>query len=226
MAQRLADLVSRLCADVPPLSGVPDPSQAADAVKDAVAELTDRAPAARSVTVSVQRGTAAYALPADFLRLRSISGLPAYGSLIVAAEGLIPMGGATSARDSERFTVDGGQLTISPTPAYTLTRDLAYDAAYLLDENDVYPLLSDALGRVVLLKARANALRLQATFTARQAWQYQQGDERVSKEKLSAALREQATDFDGQFAAAVARVQQGGGNGTVTPYGSRARVTL
>jgi hypothetical protein len=226
MSQRLADLVSRLEQDVPAVSGVPTSSQLADAVKDAVSTLSGQAPTFRAITLSVIKGTGTYALPADFLRLRSLAGLPRDGAVIIGSEGIIPLSGPAALPGTERVSVSGSDLVIWPTPAYTLARTLEYDAAHVLDEDERYPYLTDAQGRVALLKARANVLRLQATATARQAWTYQLGDERVSKEKLSAALQAQAREFDEQFSAALATLRSSTSGGRTSPYGTRARVEL
>lgn len=207
------------------MAGVPTPEQLEEAVKDAVSEFSGRAPILRVITLSVVKDTATYGLPADFLRLRSLAGLPREGAVVVASEGIIPLSGPLTSPSNERLSVSGETLVIWPTPAYTLDRPLEYDAAHVLDESEAYPHLTDAQGRVVLLKARANVLRLQATATARQAWTYQQGDERVSKEKLSATLLGQAKDFDTQFDEAVAKLQSGAG-GRAAPYGTRARIEL
>lgn len=227
MAQRLADLVSRLQEDVPPLSGIPSASQAQDAVQDAVSEFSGLAPVVRAITVNVVKDTSTYALPADFQRLRSFAGLPRQGSVILSSE-IIPISGPITVPLDEQVTISGSDLVIFPVPAYTLARTLTYEALHLLDEETgAYPHLTDAQGRAILLKARANVLRLQATKAAAQARQYQLGDERISKEKLSTALLEQAKEFDRQFDAAVGRLRgETGMGGRASPYGTRARVEL
>lgn len=212
--------MSRLAADVPLVGGVPDAEQAERCVRAAVDALSGAAPIPRVSTISVTPGVASYDLPADFLRMRRLTSLLRHDRVIIGGEGVIPMNAA--APTEEQVSVAGLTLTIWPTPTYTLARELHYDAGYL-EVDGAYPALTDALGRVVSLKARAEALRLQAGSTARQAWSYQVGDERVSKEKLAAALAEQANALDAQFDAQVARLLSGGGAGTVSPYGTRAR---
>ena len=212
-------LVTQLLTDVPPRGGVPDAEQLERCVRAAVDAMAALAPIPRVAAIAVVPGTASYALPADFLRLRRFAGLPRQGRVIIGGEGIIPLSAASPTE--EQISIAGGMLTIWPTPAYTLTRELHYDAGYL-EVSGAYPTLTDAAGRTVAIKARSEALRLQAGVAAREAWSYQVGDERVSKEKLAAALTEQADALDRQFAAAAASLAGEGAGGSGT-YGTRAR---
>jgi hypothetical protein len=224
MALALTTLTNRLLDDVPRVAGVPTDDQLLDAVRDAVSAYSMLVPAPRIVPLTITAGTATYAAPADILRIRRLYGMGVEQGPLITPQGILPA--PTDGWPNERVTVAAGIITITPTPAHSSVRDLDYDAIHLLDETtETYPTLSDTDGRVIILKARANVLRLQATATARQAWSYQQGDERVSKEKLSAALRDQADDLEQQFSAAVQQLQAAqSSDGRAIPYGSRARI--
>jgi hypothetical protein len=69
MSVTLADLVSRLQADVPARNGVPSPAQYEQAVEDAVEGYGLRRPMQKTSDVAVVSGTASYGLPADFVTI-------------------------------------------------------------------------------------------------------------------------------------------------------------
>jgi hypothetical protein len=204
-------LVARLRDDVPARNGVPSAGQYEQAVKDAVADYGQRRPLRKLATLSIVSGTATYSLPADFLYVISLESFASPGGVIHSAEGLIPV----SAAYSEEYYVVGTQITFEPTPQYTTTRNLRYAAGYVLDEGNECADMTDDVARVALLRAQWQALMLQANKAAQEGWQYAVGDERVNKEKLPAALREQAQGLLDRYDAAL--------TGQVGPVGSRAR---
>jgi len=195
----LADLVARLQADAPASGGVPSEAQYIRAVKDAVEDYGVRRPMQKVADVAVTSGVAAYALPADFVKLIRFESLLAQGGVLNTPAGLIPV----SATFKERVMVQGDQLVISPTPTYAATRQLWYGARHALDESEVYPLLTDTEARVVLLKAQALVLGLQANSQAGSGWRYRIGDEEVDKSKLSAGLRDQEKAKEAEYLAAL-----------------------
>jgi len=207
MTASLESLVTRLQADVPARSGAPDSSQYEQAVRDAVSDFNRRAPMEKVAMLSIVSGTAAYSLPADFVRVISLQSLTEPGGVIVSGSGLIP----TSATFRERYTIAGLTITFYPTPSYALARELWYAAGHVLDGDDAYPDMTSDVAGQVMLKAQAIALMLQANKAAQEAWSYQIGDERVSKEKLAAELRAQAQAAEQRYLQKVA----GGGVGTI-----------
>jgi hypothetical protein len=224
MAVALLDLISRLAQDVRPIDGVPSGDQVRQAIEDAAMALAESAPIVKTATIAVVGGTASYALPGDFLRMMELAGLARYGNTIVDASGIIPMNAA--APRQERVTAVGGALVLSPVPSYTMPRVLTYAAGHVLttvDGVEAYADLAATAASVLLLKARALVLSLQASDQARRAWSYQVGDQRVSKEKLSAALRAESNELRDEFARRAAGMAGAGADGKVTPYGSRAR---
>jgi hypothetical protein len=224
MAVALLDLISRLGRDVRPYNSVPSAQQVREAIQDAADALAEAAPIVKTAPIAVVRGTAAYALPADFARVVRLAGLARQGRAIIDGTGIIPMDAAITT--SERLTTAGGLLTISPTPGYTISRELTYAAGHVLttvDGQEVYADLTPQAASVLLLKAQSLVLLLQATDQARRAWSYQVGDQRTSKEKLSAALREQADALRTEFERRAAGLVGAGAGGKATPYGSRAR---
>jgi hypothetical protein len=210
MSVGLATLVARLQAAVPARDGVPSAEQYSQCVEDAVADLGAARPLTRVASLQITAGQASYELPADWQRTIRLGGLTAGGDgVVISSDGLIPVG----AGFAERLTYAGQTLTISPTPSYTLARELVYAAGYLLDEHEAYPALAADTARLVMLKAQSLALDLQANAAAQRAWKYQQGDESVDKTGLAKALREQA---DAQEKAYQTALRQ-----TVQPYGTR-----
>ena len=209
MSISLSSLSSRLQSDVPARNSVPSVEQYERAVTDAVADYSRRCPMERTTTLSIVNGTGSYALPSDFVRLVAIESLTDASGVIISDSGIIPI----SSSFKERLMVQGANLTIYPTPTYTLVRDVWYMAGHVLVDNN-YPDMGEDVAAVVMLGATAKALQWQANAAALEAWQYQIGDERVSKERLAEALRMQAQEFERQFQAAL-KSQAGA-------YGSRA----
>jgi len=208
MSIALADLVTRLQSDVPARDSVPSVTQYENCVTEAVADYARRNSLERITTISVVSGTADYDLPDDFLRMIVFEGPLSYESVIIGDEGLIPMRGAVEWE--EHVTIRAGTLTITPTPTYSQDRDLQYAAGYVLNDSDEYVYLTDEDVGVLMLLAQAKALMLQANVTAHQAWQYAIGDERVNKEKLATALREQAGRLEEQYQEEVENLGGGG----------------
>lgn len=199
MSVSLAELAERVEGAVPARGGVPDAGQYEQCVRDAVADFSRRCPMQRVATLAIVRGTAAYALPADFLRLIRIASPSAGDGVINSNDGLIPVGPTWR----ERYTIAGLTITFYPPPAYSMSRDLWYAAAHVLDDSDEYPDLGGDEAGMVLLKAQALALSLQANAVAGNAWTYQVGDERVDKTKQAESLRNQAKGLNDEYVAAV-----------------------
>ena len=210
MASR-AQLISQLQADVPQLSGWPAEAQYAQALTDAIADLGRRLPRQAWATIAIVSGTASYALPADFLRPIAFS-TPVYqDGVIIGDEGLIPVG----IRPRERWQIAGGQITITPTPAASSTRELRYAAQDVLSgDGDTYATLDAVRAQLAMLKARAIVLGLQAAKAARDAWISELGPEKVDKTKQAAELRASAAMYETQYSQALDN-QSG-------PYGTRS----
>jgi hypothetical protein len=199
MSVTLAALVARLTAAVPAQNGVPSTAQYEQCVKDAVADYGERRPNQKVTTISVVSGTAAYALPSDFLRQIQFEPLTGTDGVLISATGLIPLDSSLE----EIYTFAGGYLTIYETPSYTADRDLWYAAGHALNLSNAYPDLSDADARILLLKAQQLALDLQANVSAQSGWKYQIGDEMVDKSAMGAKLREQSGYLQKQYEDAI-----------------------
>jgi len=193
-------LISRLQSDVAARNSVPSSAQYEQAVRDAVADFSRRAPMQKVVTINVVSGTASYALPSGFSKMIRFTGAlnPQTGVLNTAA-GLIPV----DASFKEHVMVQGAQLVIYPTPLYTMARDLWYAAAYVLDGSSAYADMTDEVAAIVMLKAQALALMLQAHQAAKEGWLYSIGDESVSKVSLPDNLRNESKLADAQYLEAV-----------------------
>jgi hypothetical protein len=199
MSIPLSTLVGRLRVDVPPRDGVPSDAQYERCVKDAVTDFGQKAGRSKIGSISIVSGTAAYTLPTDFVRLIQMDSLSSDGRVINRGGGLIPM----SSGFSETWTISNGQLTFYPTPAYTMVRYFEYQAGWALDGSDNYTDMSEVEAGVLLHLARSQALTAQANIAAREAWSYQMGEARVSKERLAAELREQAKQARADYDAAL-----------------------
>jgi hypothetical protein len=200
MAISLEALVTRLQNAVPAEDGVPGDEQYEQAVEDAVADYSNRNPLRRLATLSIRSGVATYDLPADFLKIITLQSLTSQDGVIVTGAGLIPV----SNTYRERYYVTGRrQITFSPTPQYTVDRNLWYAAAHALDDGDEYPDMTDGDAAIVMLKARSLALDLQANSAAGEGWMYQVGDEKVDKRGKVENTRQAARDLEAQYLEAV-----------------------
>jgi hypothetical protein len=197
---RLSTLTARLMEAVPERSGVPSALQYQQCVEDAVSDFSRRAPVQKISAVHVVSGTAAYALPADFIKMYKVVSLLTRGPGVLNTHGgLVPFLIGTT----EKISVSGARLLIFPTPAYTLDREMWYGAAHRLDEHGDYPDLTDDLAAIVLKKAQALALLVLANKATQEAWSYSFGDESVTKTGLARDIREQAALHEEQYAADV-----------------------
>ncbi|MCL4295679.1 MAG: hypothetical protein KJ077_08125 [Anaerolineae bacterium] len=183
------------------------------AIMDAVADYSERKPLEKTATLAIVSGTASYDLPADFLRLVSLESATATDGVLISDAGLIPV----SDTFRESYTIAGGRITFIPTPQYTATKRLWYGAAYLLDGDEIYADLGREGERLVMLKAQAIALQIQANRAAQEAWQYAIGDERVNKEKLAEALAKRAKEMSDEYEAVIEK--QAGQVGLRSYYG-------
>lgn len=192
----LAELMERLSGAVPTRNGIPSAEQRQAALFEGVDALNRRAPRTKIASLAIVAGQASYTLPADLILLIKIDSLAMPDGIFISDQGLIPLppGGW-----SEQYTIIGQTITFYPTPGYSTTRQITYAAGHILDEDDQFAEMSKAEAGAVLLHAEAACLTLQANAAAQKAWSYQLGDERVSMERLSAELREQARELERQF---------------------------
>jgi hypothetical protein len=197
-------------------------NQVEQAIKDAVTDLNERTPVLKTVDLAIVAQQANYTLPADYVRLEQL-----HPGVIYA--GMVPDHPPIT---GERVVVQGGVLTIMPTPTSTYKRTLDYWAGHVLNVT-TYQTLSASDVLAVLYKAQASVLLLQANKAAQQAWSYQVGEERTSKEKLAAELRAQANGMEQQYlntltARGVQTGSKSSGAGGAPPrvYGTRARYKI
>ncbi len=190
MAATLTALKAQLIANVPQSNSLPSATQYEAAVKEAVADFGRRCPVTKVATINVVTGTASYALPSDFVRLvqfPSLKQMAQQGGVLITGAGIIPL----SNTYNERYAFRNGQLTIYPTPQYTMARYLSYAAGFPL-ATDTFTDLSDEEAAIALHKAGELILLVIADGVARQGWRYSLADESVDKTTLAANLRDQA----------------------------------
>jgi len=212
MTKSLADMVTELQEDVPAVSGVPSEAQYERAVKDAVREFSRRCGVEKSGTVAVVSGTATYDLPADFLDLIEIDNpwLPEH-DVMITATGIIPFNGVNPFE--EEISVKNLQITFTPTPAYTLTRYMEYKSAWVLDDDDAYP-LTDEEAAIVMLKAKQLCFDKLANAGAGQGFRYSVGNMSLDKSGVADGYSKRLYELQGEFLQACTEY-----NGSVTVYG-------
>jgi hypothetical protein len=169
----------------------------------------------RFATLSIVGNTAAYSLADDFLYLVRLDVPIQTAGVLHTANGLVPL----STDYDERYSITGRTITFTPTPQYTLTRNYWYAAGHELDNSSAYPYLLDEDVQILILKAQALALRIQAlslvTSGTGEIVEYAIGDERVKKGSPSSMLSTQADALEQQYLQAVSQA--------VGPGGRRAR---
>jgi hypothetical protein len=190
----LATIVARLKADVPARSSVPTDSQYEQAVKDAVADYSRRRPMQKVTELAITNGTADYTLPNDFLFVIKLEDMWSPDGVLVTNAGLVPV----SSTYEEYYTLAGLTMTFHPTPTYTTSRTLRYAAAHVLNNSDAYVNMTDDDVRILIHKAKALVLSLQARSAAisGEMAEYQIGDERVKRVPASESLKTAAA-FEG-----------------------------
>jgi len=192
MAYLLSILVARLTADVPAYNSVPSSSQYEQAVEDAIDAYGLRNPIVATETLNLVADTADYDLPVDFLeviRLRAPESADYY---------------------DEEWEIKGdGHITFYPTPDVAHDYELRYCARYMGEASDgdtEYADLTNTDARVLLLYAKALCLQMQADKAARDAWEYTEGEQRVSKVKQAEAFRGMAQQALADYERELARV--------------------
>lgn len=209
----LTGLAARLEGLAPPQNGLPNPAQYEQAVRDAVADFGIRLPRSLVGALAIVSGTAAYDLPAGFVRLIRLESpardvfRDASGLLVVPSAGLA----------EERYSISGNQIIFYPTPAYTMNRTMAYAAGYPYDQDtDTFVGLTEVHESAVLLKAQALALTLLSS-TGNGGFSYQIGDVRVDKTAATSSLATQAQTCEARYREAVAAL--------IGPVGMRSTYT-
>lgn len=200
-------LVHRLYNTIAPRDNVPEDYE--QLIIDAVNRLSQDAPLLKRGSLSVVRGTAAYTLPTDFQAMIDLPRPGTPGGLLNTDTGLVPL----STDWDEEWDIAGNQLTLTPTPSYSMSRAYRYSAAYVQADGR-YATLTENLARLALLYAQAQALTMQAAAVAGHAWKYAIGDESVDKTGQSKGLQAQTEALMSQYKDEVRKLQG---------YGSTAR---
>lgn len=193
MSIALSELIERLQEDVPADSGVPSADQYERAIKDAVRDFSRRAGQEKIWDLDVVANTATYDLPADFLSVIALQNFWSTDGVLNTPQGLIPIPSGFT----ERITTRNGQLTILPTPSYTLTRQLRYKAGWALTEgadedystDDFYEDMGEEEAGIILLKARSLAQRKKDNASSGGGYRYQVGGVSVDTTQSSSAAQ-------------------------------------
>jgi hypothetical protein len=194
----LANLLSQLQSEVPAVNSVPTTTQYTQAIKDAAAEFSRRCGLTKFAELSIVSGTAAYDLPADFLKLVMLENLAGADGVILSDAGIIPI----AADWEETYQIVNKVIKFSPTPTYTLTRDYRYKAAWILtggSGSETYADMGDDEAQVVMLKARQLATEKLSNALASSGGQYSFGAVSVNKGSGMDSLVKQVYSLQGQF---------------------------
>jgi hypothetical protein len=206
MSILLSDLVERLAADVPAEDSVPSNTQYEKAVQDAVRDFSERCGLVQIAELSIVPGTATYDLPADYLKMIALESFASADGVLISAQGIIPI----SANWEEQHTIRNGQITFTPTPTFTMAREMRYKAAWistLMDEDYTgddqdYETMSEREARIVLLKAQAIAIGKQANALSGQTLKYSLGAVSVDKGSTVDEKRKKVDSFNDEYLAA------------------------
>jgi hypothetical protein len=216
MSILLSTLVTELQGRVAARNSVPTEAQYQKAIKNAVADFSQRCSREKISTLNVVSGTASYNLPADFVKMIRLyfgSGIEVDG-VMIAPNGLIPMRGLEP-RQTEYLTYAGGQVSIYPTPDYSLERTLRYAAGWALSGVDpAYADLTETEAAMVLLKAEAECLTLKLNAEGGGVTAYRIGDESYDKSGGIQAMTVTRDTRQAEYLAACERY-----NGAQTVYG-------
>lgn len=199
----LSELVEELQNDVPAQDGVPTEAQYEKAIKDAIADFGIRAGRRKISALNIVTGTAAYNLPADFLKIIKLSGLFSQDGVLNTAAGLVPV----SADFEETHTVANRVITFFPTPTYTMQRTLTYKAGWALsadDYGDGYEDLSADEAAIAIMLAKSKAITyIENAAAGEGGFSYRQGDVSVDLSGHVAGLERSAAAWKSEYLAAV-----------------------
>jgi hypothetical protein len=196
MTKALADMIAELQEDVPAVSGVPSDAQYERAIKDAVREFSRRCGVVKNGTIVVVSGTAAYALPADFIDLIEIdNAFDPKNHIIMTSTGIIPFSEINPFE--EDHSIQNGTITFYPIPNYSMTRYFEYKAAWILETNS-YALTDDEV-RIVMLKAKQLAFDKLANASIGQGFKYTVGNMSVDKSTVGDGFSKRLYELQGEF---------------------------
>src|SRR3990172_56574 len=197
MSIALSDLIEQLQEDVPAVDSVPSDAQYDRAVKDAVRDFSRRAGQEKLAEIEVVSGSATYDLPADFLSVIAWQGWSP-DNIFNTPQGLIPV----PAGWRERINIRNGQLTIIPTPTYSMTRELRYKAGWALTEDDygdLYEDMGEEEAAIVLLKARALAQTKKDNAASTGGYKYQVGSVSVDTTSHASAAGSSGGGLESEY---------------------------
>jgi hypothetical protein len=210
----LSDLAARLQLAAPAYDDFPAEAQYAQAVKDAVGDLADRAPLSKTISLEVVAGQAEYALPEDFLFLVALERPASGDGVVFSTDGkLVPLKFGNQLQ--ETHDAAGLTLTLTPTPSFDHTRVLRYAAGHTLDEVDKYPALTEGLARAALLEAQSIVLAWQAQKVTQAAWSYTETEQRVDKQKQAAEYQARSEAAHARYLEAVENLKPAAGGHTI-----------
>jgi hypothetical protein len=197
MTKALTELVAELQEDVPAVDGIPSEAQYERAIKEAVSEFSRRCGVMKTTSISVVSGTVDYALPNDFMSAISLdSPYDVENSVMVTPSGIIAFDGANPLE--ETVTYLNGTMRIYPTPTYSTTRYLDYKAAWVLDDDENYPLTDDE-ARIILIKAKIICFEKLANASAGAGFKYSVGNMSVDKSGMADGYSKRQYELHGEF---------------------------
>jgi hypothetical protein len=206
VSKTLAELVAELKIGVEQQNSMPSDTQYEQAIKDAVRDLNPKLPYRNTTTLSIVSDTADYTLPDDFFRVIRFEN-PYYSEtdgVIVTGGGLVPVT-RLGQRVPESYTVIDGTMTLVPTPTYSTTRRLWYQAIHVL-ATDTYPNMDEQWASVMMIKARSLALSMLAGSLAQDSQgleSYRIGDVQVDKGKAIERFRKESADLHREYLRAI-----------------------
>lgn len=199
MSVTLASLVSQLQSEIPAVNSVPTTTQYTQAIKDAVHEFSRRCGVVKVSELEIVTNTAAYALPDDFLSLVMLESPAGSDGVILSDAGIIPI----EADWDETHQIQNRTIIFFPTPAYTMTREFRYKAAWILtgsSGSETYANMTTEEAQIVMIKAKGLALEKIANSTAGSGNQkYSLGAVSVDKSSGGGSLSAQVYKLHGLF---------------------------
>lgn len=189
----LANLVTQLQSEVPAVNSVPTSDQYNQAIKDAILEFSRLCGLTKRAELSIVANTAAYNLPADFLKLIWLESLVGADGVILSDAGIIPV----SSSWKEDYTIVNKVITFYPTPTYTLAREIKYKSAWVASSGD-YTTLGDDEAQIIMLKAKSICLGKQVN-AANAGVKYSLGAVSVDKGSGVESKSNKAEKLDDEF---------------------------
>lgn len=214
MSITVSDLTNRIRRNTTTYNNIPNPEQIVEFINRSLSDLADKSPHVLTTTISIVAGTATYSLPNDFHSVKSFD-MGSGGGYMIGDT----MYGSKETY-SERITITGGTLVISPTPTTNQDRTLEYYARHI-SVNGEYPYLEERYINAVIWRAITYICSAKMAEAERVAWVETEGESRIDKTGIFKSIAAEKSLAEQEWSRALASISDPS-SGVASGYGRRS----